>query len=123
MSVDSTWETVGTLPVNALITGMSGVRQSALAAALARTPRDVHFYRVTASLDWVAPEFDSGTLVLDDVQALSVAAQQSLLRWMEERGRQVRIVALAECPLFDLVEQGRFRSDLYYRLCIVQASA
>ena len=122
MSVDICWETVCALPVNALITGNSAFRQRALAIALADTPPDVHFCRATPGTDLVVPEVESGTLVIDDADALPPTAQQSLLRWMEEPERQVRIITLAEHPLYPLVEQGRFSADLYYRLCVVQTS-
>ena len=122
MSVDICWKTVSVLPVNALITGTSGIRTRLFASALAETRHDVHFCMANAESDWAAPKVESGTLVIDDVHALSPAAQQSLVRWMEKPGRRVRLIALANDRLHALVEGGRFRADLYYRLCIVQTS-
>ena len=70
---------------------------------------------------------DGGTLFLDEVAELSMAAQAKLLRAIQElavervgghatRRLNVRIVVATNRPLAGLVEQGLFRSDLFYRL-------
>ncbi|NBU50015.1 MAG: sigma-54-dependent Fis family transcriptional regulator [Betaproteobacteria bacterium] len=72
-----------------------------------------------------------GTLFLDEVAELPLAQQASLLRALEERrirpigSRQeipvdVRIVAATNKPLATEVAAGRFRSDLFYRLQVVE---
>jgi two-component system, NtrC family, response regulator HydG len=74
---------------------------------------------------------DGGTLLLDEVGELAPAAQAKLLRALEERvitpvgstqvrPVDVRVVAAANRPLERLVDEGRFRSDLLYRLSVVQ---
>jgi transcriptional regulator with PAS, ATPase and Fis domain len=73
---------------------------------------------------------DKGTLFLDEVSQLSMAAQAKLLRVLQEReiervgGVQtipvnVRIIAATNDNLEDMVKQGTFRSDLYYRLNVI----
>ncbi|MBN1900882.1 sigma-54-dependent Fis family transcriptional regulator [Candidatus Sumerlaeota bacterium] len=70
---------------------------------------------------------DGGTLFLDDIGDLSLSAQASILRVMEARTfRRVgglkeikvalRVVAATNIPLENLVREGRFRRDLFYRL-------
>ncbi|MGQ9592076.1 MAG: sigma 54-interacting transcriptional regulator, partial [Planctomycetota bacterium] len=70
---------------------------------------------------------DGGTLFLDDVEDLSPAIQQKLLRALAEKevrrvgGREsrrldVRLVAASSQDLAELVRKGRFRRDLFYRL-------
>ncbi len=70
---------------------------------------------------------DGGTLFLDEVSDLSLTAQAKLLRAIQDltvervggqgsRRIDTRIVAATNRPLVGLVEQGVFRSDLYYRL-------
>lgn len=68
-----------------------------------------------------------GTLFLDEVSDLSSAAQAKLLRTIQDlsvervgggiaRRIDARIIVATNRPLCDLVERGRFRLDLYYRL-------
>ena len=70
---------------------------------------------------------DGGTLFLDEVSDLALSAQAKLLRAIQDvavervggtgtRRVDTRIVVATNRPLADLVEQGQFRADLYYRL-------
>lgn len=72
-----------------------------------------------------------GTLFLDEIGDLPLSVQGKLLTLLQERtfnrvgGAQrmsadIRIVAATNRNLEELVEQGRFREDLYYRLRVVQ---
>lgn len=76
---------------------------------------------------------DGGTLFLDDIDDLPIEMQPKLLRAMESRQIQrvggtrtihidVRFVAASKVSLKDLVDQGRFRPDLFYRLSVVPVS-
>ncbi|MDK2785274.1 MAG: hypothetical protein PWQ41_1309 [Bacillota bacterium] len=74
---------------------------------------------------------DQGTLLLDEVEALPLHLQPKLLRALEEGeirriGGQkgipvdVKIIAITNVDLEQLVRSGRFRSDLFYRLNVVR---
>lgn len=74
---------------------------------------------------------DGGVLFLDEVGELSARAQAMLLRVLSEgevrplghtdvRRVDVRVVAATNRPLLEMVAQGRFRADLYYRLRYLQ---
>ena len=72
-----------------------------------------------------------GTIVLDNVEALTIPAQAKLLRTMEDRrfesgnGRasgaasDARIIALTSSNLDEAVARRTFREDLYYRLNVI----
>lgn len=68
-----------------------------------------------------------GTIFLDEIGNLPYPLQNKLLRMIQERRVQklggkhatridVRIIAASNIPLSKLVEEKKFRSDLYYRL-------
>src|SRR5262245_3098533 len=69
-------------------------------------------------------EADQGTLFLDEIDELSPEAQIKLLRALQDGAIEfkypvklyVRVIASTNRNLITLVQQGRFREDLYYRL-------
>ena len=73
---------------------------------------------------------EGGTLFLDEIAELPLNIQAKLLRFLESGECQslgetssftvnVRIVAATHRDLYQMVQQGRFREDLYYRLNVV----
>jgi two-component system C4-dicarboxylate transport response regulator DctD len=73
-------------------------------------------------------EASKGTILLDEVSSTPLNSQAKLLRTLEsrsirpigaraERLLDVRIVAAANVLLAGEVDAGRFRADLFYRLC------
>ncbi|MCR4403601.1 MAG: sigma 54-interacting transcriptional regulator [Firmicutes bacterium] len=71
-----------------------------------------------------------GTIFLDEIAETSVAVQARLLRVLQEKEVMrvggykvipidVRIIAATNRKLADLVAQGRFREDLFYRLDVL----
>src|SRR5215813_4520274 len=72
----------------------------------------------------------NGTLFLDEVGELPLELQPKLLRVLQDQGFErlgssrtitpnVRVVAATNRDLGQLVQSGKFRSDLYYRLDII----
>ncbi|MCK5913864.1 MAG: sigma 54-interacting transcriptional regulator, partial [Desulfuromusa sp.] len=73
---------------------------------------------------------DGGTVFLDEIAELPPASQVKLLRFMEDglitrlgstQNRQidVRILAATNRDLQQMLKQGQFRTDLYYRLSVI----
>ena len=76
---------------------------------------------------------DGGTLFLDEIAELPVPSQVKLLRFLEDgritrlggtisRTVNVRILAATHRDLEEMIGQGKFRLDLYYRLKVVPIS-
>ncbi|MCY3742859.1 MAG: sigma-54 dependent transcriptional regulator [Candidatus Poribacteria bacterium] len=76
---------------------------------------------------------DGGTLFLDEVSNMSLSLQETLLNVLQEREVQrvggtethtvdVRVISATHQKLREMVAQGTFREDLYYRLCGHQIS-
>jgi len=76
---------------------------------------------------------DGGTIFLDEVGELPLTTQVRLLRVLENgefikvgssqvQKTNVRIVAATNVNMFDAIEKGKFREDLYYRLSTVEIS-
>lgn len=74
---------------------------------------------------------NGGTLYLDEIDSMPLTLQAKLLRVLQDRGvervgstvfRQLafRVIVSTKVPLAKLVENGKFRSDLYYRLSVVE---
>jgi len=74
---------------------------------------------------------EGGTLFLDEVDALSLAGQAKLLRFLQERTfralgsdtlvrADVRVVAATNRDLEACVREKRFRADLYFRLNVLR---
>ncbi len=73
----------------------------------------------------------SGTIFLDEVGDTSLALQSKLLRVLENREfyqvggerpltTEARVIAATHRPLEELIRDGRFREDLYFRLKVVE---
>ncbi len=76
---------------------------------------------------------DKGSIFFDEIGNIPPETQAKLLRVMQERefmrlgGMEtirvdVRIIAATNCDLRQMVEDGRFREDLYYRLHVISIS-
>jgi NtrC-family two-component system response regulator AlgB len=73
---------------------------------------------------------EGGTLFLDEIGELPTESQSKLLRLLQEREYErvgetesrranVRVIAATNRNLKESVQQGRFRSDLFYRLNVI----
>jgi DNA-binding NtrC family response regulator len=74
---------------------------------------------------------DRGTLFIDEVASMPISLQMKLLRALQEREIEkvgtsrsmkinTRVIAATNVDLRELVKEGKFREDLYYRLNVVR---
>jgi DNA-binding NtrC family response regulator len=74
-----------------------------------------------------------GTLLLDEIGEMPINLQPKLLRTLQERqverlggvrptALNIRVIATTNVSLEAMVEQGKFRTDLYYRLNVIPLS-
>lgn len=102
------------IPENLLESELFGYEKGAFTGAAKQTPGKIEYA-------------DGGTLFLDEIGDLPMELQAKLLRFLQERvverigGRKeipvdVRILCATHQDLRKLIEQGRFREDLYYRI-------
>jgi serine/threonine-protein kinase PknK len=79
----------------------------------------------------VFQEADGGTLLLDEIGEMPSKMQVGLLRVLQEKQVRplggtveepvdVRVIAATHCDLEQMVAEGTFRQDLYYRLHVVE---
>ena len=120
------------LGVKVLITGELGVGKNLVARLLhqrsqrvgplvsincAAVPDDV------PGLESWHDEAANGTILLNDVDELSLPMQTRLLRFLEDRQRHpagdVRLISATRYPLLERSARGTFREDLYYRLNVI----
>lgn len=76
---------------------------------------------------------DGGTLFLDEIGELALEQQAKLLTFIQERtvlpvGEvdrvtcDVRLIVATHKNLYDLVQKGEFREDLFYRIAVIEMS-
>jgi DNA-binding NtrC family response regulator len=105
---------LGTLPENLIESELFGHEKGAFTGA------DKKRYGAFESAN-------NGTIFLDELENASAHLQSRLLRVVEEKtivpvgsntptNIDVRIISASNKPLFELVKEGKFREDLYYRL-------
>ena len=74
---------------------------------------------------------DGGVIFLDEIGELSLQAQTKLLRVLQDhqvqrvgsltpRNVDLRVIAATHRNLKNMVQEGLFREDLYYRLAVVE---
>lgn len=73
---------------------------------------------------------NEGTLFLDEITELPLRLQAKLLRFLQSKEYyklgstkahhvDLRVITASNCEISLMVDQGTFRPDLYYRLCVI----
>jgi len=109
----------GAIPENLIGSELFGHRKGAFTGAI-------------ADKQGLIKAADGGTLFLDEIGELSLDLQPQLLRVLEKREIRhigdsksqkvdIRVVAATHRNLQEMIKEGTFREDLYYRLAVVRA--
>lgn len=107
----------GAIPVDLFESELYGHHKGAFTSAVGSQPG-------------LIAEAEGGTLYLDEIEALSLASQVKLLRFLQDhtyypvgsskaRQANVWIVASTNVELPVKIQEGTFRNDLFYRLSVV----
>jgi len=110
------------------------VNCAALPAALMESEMFGHvrgaFTGATTEKEGLFEAAHGGTLFLDEISSMPLDIQSKFLRVLQDKQVRkvgssdhtkvdVRIIAASNEKLEDLIEQGKFRADLYYRLSVI----
>jgi DNA-binding NtrC family response regulator len=128
-------ELAASCDAHVLITGESGVDKAAVARAIHERSarRDASLRRIncaTSSQAWLESQLfgdgttlgrldaaRGGTVFLQHIGRLHERTQDRLARYLDQASRfGARFVATADASLYQRVEEGTFRADLFYRL-------
>jgi DNA-binding NtrC family response regulator len=105
------------IPDDLLESELFGYTKGAFTGAVANKPGRIQYA-------------DGGTLFLDEIGDMKSSLQAKLLRVLQEKEFEpvgafkaipvdTRILAATHCDLEQLVREGKFREDLYYRLSVI----
>ena len=105
------------IPDDLLESELFGYTKGAFTGAIANKPGRIQYA-------------DGGTLFLDEIGDMKSSLQAKLLRVLQEKEFEpvgafkaipvdTRVLAATHCDLEQLVKEGKFREDLYYRLSVI----
>lgn len=112
------WRVVRNARVNVLLVGSDGLAEKIVDALRPDFREPIEVWHPASRL--VLPPIGStGTLILQDVGALSRDDQRRLYDWLEVTAGRTRVVSTTRQPLGPLLEAGTFADALYYRLNVL----
>jgi len=116
--VDGEWRVARSARVNVLLVGSDGLVETIVDALRPYFCEPIAVWHPTSGLV-LPPIGDPGTLILQDVGAMSKDDQSRLCDWLEVTAGRTRVVSTTRQPLFPLLEGGAFVETLYYRLNVL----
>ena len=111
------WRRLSEQPCNVLIEGTVTATEAALQLLQPHIHEPIASHRPPGLFE--LPRTETRALIVRDAAGLSSHEQRRLLAWMGSAGSRAQIITTASCPLFALVEAGRFDAALYYRLNVL----
>lgn len=111
----SDWSRVIAAGANVLLEGERHQTDVAILHLLPHLRAPIYFRRPGDELTLL----NECTVILRDVDTLRDSEQRRLYDWLLRKPDSVQTVSTTESPLFSLVQDGHFGSDLYYRLNVI----
>src|SRR5262245_23514604 len=98
---------------NLFIDCVDGEAESVLVRLRALADAPFHSCELPGPLE--LPSLGRGTLLLNDVAALTIAQQIILFDWLQYRRGAMHVISVTQERLIDMVNDGRFLEGLFYR--------
>jgi len=118
------YQWIASVPVNVMLIGPRTLTREILKGVRRKFEGPVVDVTPGASLTLPSPG-STGTVLLDDVERLTLDDQRRLFDWLGSIPTHTRVVCTSTRPLINLLRRGAFLDGLYYRLntlCIPIAS-
>ena len=115
---DGDWRVIRLARANLLFVGPDGLVAKIIDALRADFPQPIEAWQPVLPLV-LPPVAHTGTLILQDVDAMPGDEQTKLCDWLEATKGRTRVVCTSGRPLFPLLEVGAFADRLYYRLNVL----
>jgi transcriptional regulator of aromatic amino acid metabolism len=106
---------------NLLVDCVDGAAEDVLGQLQTLSAGPFYICRLPGPLD--LPSTGTGTLLLHDVAALTIAQQVALFDWLHDRRGAVQVVSITQKRLMGMVCDGRFLEGLFYRLNTISITA
>ena len=109
------WHCLMNSRLNALLIGPTHVTGRLVRSLRSQTSRPI--IRILRHMPLVLPQADQvGTIIVEDIGRLDMAAQMYLLEWLESAVPRARVISTSAMPLLPMVAAAIFDATLYYRL-------
>ena len=109
------WSRVISAGANVLLEGDRHQTDAAILQLLPHLRAPIYYRRTGDELALL----NECTVILRDVDTLRDSEQKQLYDWLVHKPDSVQTVSTTANPLFSLVQDGHFESDLYYRLNVI----
>ncbi len=117
--MEQEWRVFRTMHPNVLMVGPDAAVADALRTLRCTCRQPVVTCWATDPMELPFPA-SSGTLILRDVETLSLESQRGLLAWLHEAAQlRTQVIATTAQPLWPRLETRAFLDALYYRLNVI----
>jgi hypothetical protein len=109
------YQWIASAPFNTMLIGPRSLTHEIVKTVRRKLQAPVVHVTPDAGLSLPSPG-STGTILLDDVEQLTMADQRRLFDWLGSIPTHTRVVCTSTRPLINLLRRGAFFDGLYYRL-------